>query len=301
MRNFFYICFLVILLSKQAILAKADYLMPTMVLKDAVAIDKNSDHCSPELEIPTFEKNPKRSAFNANIKCSFSCKKNDKLIERSVNQIFDSKKNGMQIGDGGLLASSTTTIIYWSQEICLNQAIVECGVLADVNSFEMKGMSSGEWIFDGKVTCGSEQKTILSPFDPLVKVDTSKNSQTLVAPIKKGVAFDWKKPFTHNFSRGESTKNKEVCSKYIKGIFCYGDCITLDQKISNELLASPNPLGSDNIEVCADDLITATSKLALSQSVKQHLCETYFLAQLKKKGATGLTCASSRFEINCPI
>jgi hypothetical protein len=37
----------------------------------------------------------------------------------------------------------------------------------------------------------------------------------------------------------------------------------------------------------------------LSPAVKQHLCETYIMSEIKKIGGMVLACASFRFQVSC--
>jgi hypothetical protein len=66
-----------------------------------------------------------------------------------------------------------------------------------------------------------------------------------------------------------------------------------------EQLSSPSPLGVDEIELCADGYDQKIKGKKLSPAVKQHLCETFTMAEIKKTGGMELSCASYRYQVSC--
>ena len=286
------------------VLAESKYMMPTLVLKDALK-ESIPPHCEANSDRNlSSKKNLRRTSLQVEIDCKIKCKTKDLSSIRLSDQIFDVHRLGLPKGDGDLWASTTTALVYWGQEACLKLASSKCGTLQDIDQFKMEKMTSGDWSFDGVAGCGKKQTEIFSPFDQKIKVGEVFESIISQQPniTTSQLRFNWDRSFDgHSFNRKEqeaSSKSKS-CSKYIEGVFCYGDCVTLDQKVSNELLASPGPLGSKTVKICADEYFESIKNLLLSKSVRKHLCETFFLSEIKRLDLIGLSCASSRFDVNC--
>jgi hypothetical protein len=122
-----------------------------------------------------------------------------------------------------------------------------------------------------------------------------KSSDIKRASLPANLRFTWEE-------RKLSAKNESpspACQRKIKVNSCYGDCISLDDKITTEQLASPKPLGMDETEICVDAFDAKLKGKNLSPAVKQHLCETYIMSEIKKIGGMVLACASFRFQVSC--
>ncbi len=273
-----------------------DYLMPQLVLKKNL-----EDH--DEINSPVFQNHcqgrnsyKEESGFEATIKCRFSCL-NSNIIEEESIQNFSTEKLQMQPGDGNLWASLTTTIQMWSGETCLKIAQNKCSGLKNISTFSQPEISSGDWKLDSKLGCSPLTKETFSPFEKTIKAKKSIFSHQVV-PGELEIKTSWHdiKKVTHG---GKKYTMPKGCRNILKGTFCYGDCITLDKGPFKELLGSPAPLGQDHYEICADELVTKIKNKKLSKDILQFYCDDFFLYSLKKKNATGLTCASSRFNADC--
>ncbi len=273
-----------------------DYLMPQLVLKknledqDEINSPINQNHCQGKNSYK------EESGFEATLKCRFSCL-NSNLVEEKVVQNFSTEELQMQAGDGNLWASLTTTLQMWSGESCLKIAQKKCSGLKNISTFTQPEITSGEWKLDSKLGCSPSTKEVFSPFEKTIKAKKSISSH-------QGASEDLEiKTSWHDIKQVRHGGKKYVmpkgCRNILKGTFCYGDCITLDKGPLKELLGSPAPLGQDDYKFCADDLVAKIKGKKLSKDILQFYCDDFFLYSLKKKNATGLTCASSRFNADC--
>jgi hypothetical protein len=244
-------------------------------------------------------KNLSQDGMNASISCLVKCSKSEERLHE-LKRNFIPNEQGMRKGDGNLWASLSTTIKYWSEETCFHFAAQECKGLTKVENVESQGVKSGEWTFAGKVSCGKSQGVIYSPFDFKIKKEP-------VLPVKEtdskdakllNLSSDWRRPFGMSH-QSNKVPAKTECTKKVAATFCYGDCISISGELNREFLAGPEPLGSDQYEFCMDSLLEKVKKRPVPHSILVHLCETEILSELKKRSATGLTCASSRLETTC--
>lgn len=273
--------------------------MPTEVFKaswkNLESLQESLSLCHDQISFKTVSQDGMRTSISCLVKCS---KSEERVHELKRN--FIPAEQGMRRGDGNLWASLSTTIKYWSEETCFHFAAQECKGLSQVENVESKGVRSGEWTFLGKVSCSKNQEVIFSPFDfktkkePLLPVIESilKDSKLLT------LSSDWRRPFGMSHKEKKPLPKTE-CNKKVAATFCYGDCISISGELNREFLAGPEPLGSDQYEFCMDTLLEKVKKRPVPRSVFIHLCETKILSELKKRSATGLTCASSRLETTC--
>lgn len=281
-----------------------DYLMPTEVLKTSLVrqnkINENlkPNHCE-EIH-PKFHINDgvDFQHFKADIDCRFSCK-GEKFQSIQIQKNFNTSNLNMRRGDGNLWASLSTSLSMWSREKCLLEAQNLCSGLENIELFKTPKVSSGNWILQDKLSCHENSPIILSPFEKTIKTIKSFTYNRNEESSKLEIEQTWNsfRPIGHfNYTYVMPTN----CKNEIKGSFCYGDCITLnDNEPFKELLSSPNPLGNDDYTFCADELVKKISSKKISKDVIEFYCEDFFISELKKLSVTGLTCASSRISVNC--
>ncbi len=277
-----------------------DYLMPQLVLKknlqqkSEINEPLNPNHCQGEDLFKLSTKN--ENAFESSIKCHFSCLDSSKFSENII-QNFSTEELEMQRGDGNLWASLTTTLQMWSGETCLKIAQEKCLGLNKISSFSRPEITSGDWKLDTKLGCSKTAPEVFSPFEKTIKTQKQRKTFPRVKEELE-IKSHWHdiKKITHG---GKKYRMPQNCKNKMTGSFCYGDCITLDKGPYKELLSSPAPLGEDKYNICADELVAKLKGKNLSKDIIQFYCEDFFLYSLKKKNATGLTCASSRINADC--
>jgi hypothetical protein len=277
-----------------------DYLMPQLVLKKNL-LDKSEindplapNHCQ---NGDLFSGDNKiQNAFEASIKCKFTCLESGEFNENVI-QNFSTEDLEMQRGDGNLWASLTTTLQMWSGETCLKLAQKKCMGLGKVSGLTQPEVTSGKWKMDTRLGCSNTTPKVFSPFEKTIRTQRIRNSISQI-PGELEIKTRWHeiKKVTHGGKKYTMPNN---CKNIIIGNFCYGDCITLDKGPFKELLSSPAPLGEDKYTFCADELVGKLKGKILSKDVLQFYCDDFFLYNLKKKNATGLTCASSRINADC--
>ncbi len=272
--------------------------MPTEVFKASwkdLETPIGQSFCLEELEDKFFPKEGMSTSISCLVKCSNAAERVHQLSEN-----FIPKDQGMRKGDGNLWASLSTTVKFWAEETCFHFAAQECQGLKKIDTTELVGVKSGEWLFSGKFSCGKSQEIIYSPFDPKIKkknIDARSNKALQKNSELLSLSSDWRQPFGLHL-RQKPAPLKD-CSKKVAATFCYGDCISLNGEKNREYLASPSPLGVDTYEFCMDSLVEKIKIQPLPANILTHLCETQILSELKKISATGLTCASSRLETSC--
>lgn len=282
-----------------------DFQMPTNILRDSwrqlSAPDQASQECSFQSYALNFEVEHSEG-IAIDLTCQFRCIAHDALQSEVINRSFIPAQQGMRKGDGGLWASLTTTLNYWGQEQCYHHSINQCGGLDKLVEVEKPLMNSGEWSFNSNVSCEDSQSVVLSPFEKSLKTNKHNGLASLRDQAKSAqlvsLEANWRQPFSFGRLQNENLNQLEGCQKIATATFCYGDCISLEPgKEWMEYLASPAPLGRDEYQYCIDDLWEKIKDTPAN--IGSYLCETHILAELKKRGATGLTCASSRLQSNC--
>ena len=135
-------------------------------MKDALK-EESPNHCAPDLKLsipPSAHSDSKRRfSIDFNIDCEYKCKNQPVQKESLQTQNFNVYQLNLREGDGRLWASTSSALIYWSQEICLDLASSKCGDLSAIEDFRMNKMDSGEWSFDGKLSCDKNQASVTSP------------------------------------------------------------------------------------------------------------------------------------------
>lgn len=287
--------------------------MPTSIFKVLQKEDQSSKeaHCHQNTneEVANFssgmplhmQSGPE--SISTTIQCRSVCNDNSSGNPQ-VNKTFNTSELNMSRGDGNMWASLSTTLKYWSEEVCIEKGNEYCKTRQGLKDFEVVSVSSGDWSTTLNFTCSKTQPQVTSPFEPSLNPKRPLNLDRTFGnalsnnpvPVSSVRLFDWL-TYNHGFNRAPAPA--EGCGNQIKATFCYGDCITLDDR-NTQLLASANPLGSDEISLCVDDLVSHLRERNItSPSLIKHYCETYFLNFLKSNRTIGLSCSSSRFDIDC--
>lgn len=236
--------------------------------------------------------------------CSITCKGQNPRIERSRGA-FIPKDLGLSPGNGStdqntLWSSVGVALKSWSEDVCLEKATEACKSLEEVHELELTELESGEWKLQHFPGC-KEKKAIRSPFD-----NTSGSKRML--PMTSNLLGNMSKPLSETKFHLKGLKlsipfadlEKKDCAKKIKAHICYGDCIDMTQKDAIvETLGTPEPLGAETVEICADELAQGLSHQKISQSVKQKICENYFWKSYINSNSFVKSCAALRGEVNC--
>jgi hypothetical protein len=215
-----------------------------------------------------------QDSFDASINCEYQCtdkEKNQKIVRAS----FSTSELNMKRGNGNLWGLLSLNITYWSEETCLAEALKECEQIEDIQNLVVKSIQSGNWSLNSKLSCITSQ-AIASPLDQTYRKSLLKSSDIKRASLPVNLRFAWDE-------RKLPTKDEPsspACQRKIKVKRCYGDCISLDDKVTTEQLASPAPLGMDETEICADAFDAKLKGKKLTAAVKQHLCETYTMSEI---------------------
>lgn len=237
------------------------------------------------------------------VSCDFQCKDLVPRVER-VRGTFLPKNLGLTPGNGSnntntMWSTLTVSLKIWSQKICLEKAVLGCKSAQNLESFGIKELESGKWKMSKFPGC--HEKTIsVSPFDNSVASIRVNELTSLIETPKvesKNVAFDYP-GLTISLAQGVQI---EGCKKVIKADMCFGDCIDLAKTTGDyvETLGTPDPLGTDHMEICGDDLDAKLKNLKLSSSVRRELCESYFWQSYMKQESRYRSCAAIRGETDC--
>lgn len=287
-------------------LSAQDYMMPTNVFKETWGSfqARESEQCPIQKSALNFGTDLSQGV-QTQISCQLKCKNQEQSKVHQLSLAFHPSHQNLRKGDGGLWASLTSTLDYWSKDQCFQFAAQTCQGLEQIEEAERLAVSSGQWSLSNSLKCSKDQTIVLSPFEktiktnPIVNFDHLKNqkqNQQLV-----DLTANWRQEFGFGYRDEEAKQTTSDCQNPVKATFCYGDCISLDTEVWQEYLATPNPLGSDDYMTCADDLLERIKDLNLPASIKTHLCETQFMFELKSRSVTGLTCASSRLDSECAL
>lgn len=281
-----------------------DYMMPTNVFKETwgsfqvkegeqCPIQKSGENFGTDLSL----------GMQTQISCQLKCKGQEESKVHQLNVGFHPSSQNLRKGDGGLWASLTSTLDYWSKDQCFHFAAQTCQGLDQIEQAERLAVTSGQWSLTNSLKCSKDQAVVLSPFEKTLKTDPILNFEQLKNQNHNqqlaDLTPDWRKSFGLGHRDDKAQTREKDCQNPVTATFCFGDCISLDTAEWMEYLASPNPLGSDDYEICADDLLERIKDLDLPATMKTHLCETQFMHELRSRSVTGLTCASSRLDSQC--
>lgn len=235
----------------------------------------------------------------ADVSCSIVCKNSSQEKIERIKGVFSPQSEGVFPGNGSdnshiIWASLGIAFKNWTTKVCLERAIELCKSVTEIQTFNMLEVESGAWKLNRFPGC-HEKSVINSPFD-----ESSKSNKVL-NPILKFNSISKKNQTGFDHLVGQVMKDpKANCSHPIVGKVCFGDCVDLKAKEIRETIATPEPLGTDVVIVCGDQLKARLSKLALSPSVKREICESYYWNSIIKSDLMMRTCAALRGEVNCP-
>lgn len=237
------------------------------------------------------------------VSCDFQCKDLVPKVER-VKGTFIPKNLGLTPGNGSnqentMWSALGISLKIWSQRICFEKAIEGCKSLNDIDSFGIKELQSGRWTMNHFPGC-HEKNIIISPFgDNAGSIRLPSIAGLISSPeIPSHVEFEQngiKLPYATEVTGAE-------CKKPIKAKLCFGDCLDLSQSEIVETISTAEPLGSDAIELCGDQLEAKLLKLKLSPSVRRQFCEAYFwnsYLYIDSMNTRFKTCGALRGDTSC--
>lgn len=283
-------------------------MMAREVLKASTA-PMEASHCNQAASLD--EVNSYKESFNANISCAITCTGKEK-VSRTTQKRFSPTDHGLFSGDGSsnektIWRSLGITLNTWSKVNCLELASKECGKLEKISDVEVSEVSSGTWSYKGDLDCSSKD-LVLSPFDHAQKLAGYQRTNDNIlfsdylTPLFKEESSTL---YAHNLNKKEANDliyyNKSDCKHPIKIYACFGDCVWSEpgQKQWTETLATPEFLGSDNFNICADNYIKNIAHTSHSKAVKQIKCEQFVWEVIRKSNSTGESCAALRLEADC--
>lgn len=233
-----------------------------------------------------------------NLSCSVSCQ-GETPKDIVVSSDFIPEDLGLTPGNGSngdkltIWGSLGTALKVWSQDQCLVEGKKICGDLKAA-VVKVTSLESGDWKLARFPGC-QEKSITLSPFGDGInskriekKTPLMKGLGNFGTPPKKGALSTLVK----YLSAGVLTK----CQRKISAKICFGDCIDLTSKDIVETLGTSEPLGTDEVEMCADELYEHFSRQQLSKAVKQNFCEMFFWNNYKEMP---MSCAAVRGDVRC--
>lgn len=253
------------------------------------------------------------------VSCRFLCKDLKEKIEHARGSFIPANL-GLIPGNGSsdrniVWGSVGVSLKMWSQGICFEKAAAGCKGAQNVVTNDIQQVSSGAWKIDRFPGC-KEKSITVSPFtDSAGSVRIDIGVAKISSPNKKNI-FEQVNYFSvdvtglglsipigrFNTDLGKPQFDKASCKKIITGKLCFGDCIDMNSndKDMTETLGTPEPLGTDEIVMCADDLVERLSKENLSQQTRTALCESYYWNSfLKLDYRLFKSCAAIRGSLDC--
>jgi hypothetical protein len=173
----------------------------------------------------------------------------------------------------------------WSSEVCLERAKSTCRQISKIESAQVNEIKSGNWKLSRFPSC-QEIGNTLSPFDSESKTVRINSRSTELYKHESWV----KLPLAQ--------ENPKDCQKWIRGNLCFGDCVDISKKDFTETLSTNEPLGKDEVRICADELVNFLQSNKVSKSVKESLCEGFFWKSYMTF-STNPRCAAARGVIDC--
>ena len=253
---------------------------------------------------PIGDKTPEQYSFTADVECKYSCNGDKAPRAKTISKYFNPGDEGMIPGDGydekssPMFASFTSLFMNWSTNVCMQAGVAACGSLEKVDSADFSSISSGTWKLSEKPTCEQNKKILYSPYDSQFKLNREGKKESLSATnnpvvIPLGVYIPFDQP-----------NEKSTCKNPIKGKVCFGDCILYDEKHPKvvtpfTLMTKESPVFNQDESVCADSLFAAYSKLHLSKSVAEAICQNFFITTLSQPRTSGSSCAAFRGTADC--
>jgi hypothetical protein len=268
--------------------------METMEKRISAYQEANSHQCL-STELTSGE------GIHLDVTCSFTCAGKLDQKER-VRGSFIPLERGLFAGNGStegnpLWSSVGVSMKSWTQDICLEKALESCKSLEAISKVGFDTVESGEWKISQFPDCHEKELT-LSPFNNSVKVNRIKG----IAPLSKAVARNdfYQLPGLISKVPLASVDLNQKCKRKIKASICYGDCVDLSSTDFVETLATKEPLGRSDVEICGDSFFDAVSKLKPSEAAKKMLCESYFWNSLIHDPKNMFrSCAAIRGAVDC--
>jgi hypothetical protein len=237
------------------------------------------------------------------VSCAITCNRSSEIKMERTKGVFSPYNEGLRPGNGSshhhtIWASLGISLKTWSMKVCLEKASTLCKSLAEVSHVSISEVESGQWKINRFPGC-FEKSAVISPFDEKSKSNRVFNPLLKLSPSVNKELIEFENIYNELLKPGP-IKVQSKCNFPIIGKVCFGDCIDLKQLELKETIATPEPLGSDEIIICADELKIKLEKLSLSPSVKREFCESYFWNSLMKSESMIRTCAALRGEVSCP-
>lgn len=274
-------------------------LMPKNILKQT-GFEKHLCHSQEPI---SSNKRVNTDYFMAQINCEIACKESP-IIEEKINREFRPLEIGLYEGDGSspykiIWRSLGTALNIWSQEMCIEHARKKC---LEIKEFKVTKISSGDWQYSGDYDCQRKDITD-SPFDDKYKLNNSGQSKYhLGGSLEIENKTRWLTQKNKNLAHLISNKPIEKCQKNANVSTCFGDCVfeSDNNQLWRETLTTPSPLGEDHFSICLDDY-SHLFKNEISNSEKKYLCQKIIWEILFRTKNSGTSCASFRFDFNCPF
>lgn len=287
--------------------------MAQMNSRLATYAEVNNMMCEPGQEISD-------AGLIVDVSCKFQCKDLKERFEHARGA-FIPEKRGLIPGNGSndkstIWGSVGVSLNMWTHEICFEKAANGCNGAHQIVSQEVQQVSSGAWKINRFPGC-QEKSITISPFtDSAGSVRIENNVSKVALPFEKKQLLEGKTNFEvqvsglnislpigkFNTDLGEPQFDKKACKKVITGKLCFGDCVDMNSSGSDlqETLGTPEPLGTDEITMCADELVQRLSSENLSQQVRKGLCEAYYWNSfLKLDSRLFKSCAAIRGSLDC--
>lgn len=266
----------------------------------------------------TGDEPPSDHGLILDVSCEFKCLDGISRMER-VRSPFIPEKLGLTPGNGStdkniLWSSVGVSMKVWTQRICLEKAATGCKGVQQVLSSDLKEVESGKWKIEKFPGCHEKSITV-SPFNDhagsiralpeVAKLATSKAKGKLMGENTYALELEGlHSDIPLGLVNVETEKTKfdaKTCQKVIKGSLCFGDCVDLkDEANLTETLGTTEPLGSDEVFICADELVKRIKNEKLSPQMREQLCENYFWQSLLNLDYRLFrSCAALRGEIDC--
>lgn len=239
------------------------------------------------------------------ISCDIKCGSNDPKVV-TVKENFVPSELGLKPGNGSngdnliVWGSLGNTLKLWSESKCISEARRFCGQLSDAD-IKVSELSSGSWKLNRFPGCAETSSTI-SPFDESVNSKRIEKKMPVIKGLEGLSSFEnlplslEKEDELIKAVKKAGAGQKETCKHKVTAKICFGDCIDLEQKEMVETLGTKEPLGTDTVVMCADNLKKILSEKKVSRPIGQKLCEAFFWSHYTEMP---VSCAALRGEVDC--
>jgi hypothetical protein len=253
---------------------------------------------------------PSKGSVEFEINCLVSCVNQKKTYKRKVKDFFVPRSRGLfpangTTDKGPVWSSLGVSMKVWVQDICLGSAMKICKELKNISKSELERLESGSWVLKQFPGC-DEKESIRSPFDNNAKSKMLPQLSQQSGPNK--VIEDYSIPGLNlkiphsevHFIADNVAKGLKNCQKKIKASICYGDCVDLESSEMGETLATKEPFGRSEVEICGDDLVKIFLQMNPSEQIKKTICDSFFWSTLiHDQSNTYRTCSALRGTVDC--